>query len=143
MEEQQTMTEEEKKMIEESLKMGIQETEERPLPTKNNDSSDIYMKYCKPIAMTVLIISVLLLIYVVYTGIRRYKDSKITAGLVSSNLQPSLPVSAVPASAQKGGKKSKKLFKNITKTAKKFMRKMKGGNQCGGNQCGCAAMPPP
>lgn len=144
--EQQILNEEEKKMIEHSLNsQGSMSTSSKQLPSKipKDNSTDMYMKFCKPIAMAVLVVSILLLIYVLYTGVRRYRDSKMNAGVMTYNTQVGIPPPrpAIPQ-GMSGGKRSKKIMKNIAKGAKKMMRKMKGGNQCAG-QCGCAATPPP
>ena len=111
-----------------------------------------YMKICKPIAITVLIVSVLLLIYVIFTTIRNNR-TKITAG-VPYGIQPTgypsppnhfqpaglSPAIAMPVTGGKGRGKKSSISKKLMKGAKKIMKKMKmhGGSCDTGGTCSCS-----
>lgn len=111
--------------------------------SRNASYNPVYIKYCKPIAIFVLIISLILLVYVIITTIRNRSTKVFTAGVQQPmgqplQLQHQTFQSPQPKPVGGGNKRNKsKFIKNMIKGGKQILKKMSGGN-CGG-ECSCSA----
>ena len=100
--------------------------------SRSSSYNPAYIKYCKPVAVVVLVISVILLIYVIITSIRNRSNKVITAGLQQPIYQNQIqvpkiePVSPQPVGGRKG--KKSKFMKNMIKGGKRILKKMSGGD---------------
>jgi hypothetical protein len=131
----------------------------------NTNGTANYLRFCKPVAIIVLFISIGLLIYVLYTSYQNYGTKTVAGVQIPQGQQmPQGPGPGVPQAMPVGGvmpqpygayggksrgkskanSPLKKVLKNANKVVKKAMGKMrmKGGSaQCGGNTCGCIVNP--
>jgi hypothetical protein len=129
----------------------------------NTNGTANYLRFCKPVAIIVLFISIGLLIYVLYTSYQNYGTKTVAGVQIQEAAQQgqqgqymqAMPVGGVmpqPYGAYGGKSRGKskangplkKVLKNANKVVKKAMGKMrmKGGSaQCGGNTCGCIVNP--